>query len=226
MALFLLQEWEPDICLIDDRLDTVPLLLKMRETRGLSIGLIVFSLQDQKTRATEEQVFRCGADHFCRVRPEDRNLDLKPLYWRAESLWQRVQRHKSTRTSTRVTSPLQPLLPHLSDETPQPLDKPFTLHIGELEIQPEQFIVKRRGDRLTLTPIQFRLLLHFVNHPETLMSRPSLKEQVWGNSPISLRTIDAQISKLKKLIPEVDLCLINIYGKGYIFTLTGTKKAA
>ncbi|MCB0392546.1 MAG: helix-turn-helix domain-containing protein, partial [Bdellovibrionales bacterium] len=45
-----------------------------------------------------------------------------------------------------------------------------------------------------------------------------IKENIWDNADISPRSIDAQISKLKKILPEIGQDIINIYGQGYILT--------
>jgi len=90
--------------------------------------------------------------------------------------------------------------------------------LGEIRVYPKTFLVKRLDQPITVSPIQFRLLVTFLSHPDQLLTRDWLKTHVWSDAPISSRTIDAQISKLRRVIPELDSCLINIYGKGYVLT--------
>ncbi len=242
MALFLLREWEPHLCLIDSQLDFAPLLLKIRELRGLSVGLLVYCPLPKETQGSkvqgqqpppwqkkEEQAFLSGADHFIPLKPEFGKpdcLDGQPLVWRVDSLWRRFKRaQEEGNTQLKVVTASSSQLIESPTSTESPKGSP-PLRIGELEILPEDYLVRRQGERVSLTPTQFRLLLSFVGHPETLLSRQWLKENVWENSEISLRSIDAQISKLRKLVPEIDLCLINIYGKGYVFNLPAKGRAA
>lgn len=105
-----------------------------------------------------------------------------------------------------------------------PSEKPLSL--GELMVFPSDYTVKRGEQRVAVTPTQFKLLVTFLTHPDQLLSRPTLKEKVWEHVDISYRSIDAQISKLKKVVPELNPFLLNIYGKGYILTRESAPRAA
>jgi len=58
-------------------------------------------------------------------------------------------------------------------------DSPL-IRIGELEIAPEQGVVKRGGDEVHLTKTEFRLLCELASSPGKVFSRESLLEKVWG----------------------------------------------
>ncbi len=90
------------------------------------------------------------------------------------------------------------------------------IQLGEIEIFPKDYLVHYQGAGVKVTPTQFKLLLSFVSKTDELLSREWLQEHIWEGRAISHRSIDAHISKLKKLIPPLSGSLINIYGKGYM----------
>lgn len=106
----------------------------------------------------------------------------------------------------------------LKSDTPSSALKQETYHFMGLDILPQDHLVKRGSETLSPSPTQMALLTAFVQHQEQLLTRDWLKENVWKHEPISLRSIDAQVSKLKKLLPELEPYLINVYGRGYVLT--------
>jgi DNA-binding response OmpR family regulator len=74
---------------------------------------------------------------------------------------------------------------------------------------------------LGLTPIEFRLLLYFVQRLDQVLTREQLLLAVWGDDiHVSDRSIDTHVSKLrKKLSPKSDY-IQSIYGTGYVFSIT------
>jgi DNA-binding response OmpR family regulator len=94
-----------------------------------------------------------------------------------------------------------------------------SIRLGNLEIQPLDRTVKVRGAVVPLSPLHFELLLAFARHPERLLSRAWLRQHIWHNKArVSLRTVDAHISKLKKEIPELERLIFNVYGEGYMLS--------
>jgi len=77
-----------------------------------------------------------------------------------------------------------------------------------------------------LTPAEFDLLLIFLKHPETVLSRDYLLQQTRGRDagPFD-RTIDVRVGQLrKKIIPESETPLFRtIRGGGYILQSTVTR---
>ncbi|MEQ1877078.1 MAG: response regulator transcription factor [Bdellovibrionia bacterium] len=74
---------------------------------------------------------------------------------------------------------------------------------------------------LGLTPIEFRLLLYFVQRLDQVLTREQLLLAVWGDDiHVSDRSIDTHVSKLrKKLSPKSDY-IQSIYGTGYVFSIS------
>lgn len=93
---------------------------------------------------------------------------------------------------------------------------PPALEVGSLRIVPQDSLAWRGRTAVPLTPTQLRLLVALVRHPDRLLTRAWLRRQVWRQTAISPRSIDAQISKLRRLLPELDSALRSLYGRGYL----------
>ena len=96
--------------------------------------------------------------------------------------------------------------------TPQ-IDDDQILSFNEICLDPKNHVITVSGRVIHTTPTQFRLLQAFMSYPDRLLTRSWLKETVWSHLKISSRSIDAHISKLKRLFPILDTYLISIYGK-------------
>jgi DNA-binding response OmpR family regulator len=92
-----------------------------------------------------------------------------------------------------------------------------TFELATLKVQPHEHRVVASDRNIIVTPIQMRLLIAFHSFPNRLMSRDWLRFKVWNGEPMSLRSIDAHISKLKKLLPEIEPYVESVYGKGYVW---------
>jgi two-component system, OmpR family, phosphate regulon response regulator PhoB len=76
-----------------------------------------------------------------------------------------------------------------------------------------------RGEReVHLSPTEFRLLRHFLEHPGRVFSRAQLLDRVWGSDlEVELRTVDATIRRLRRALNaggEADL-LRTVRAEGY-----------
>ena len=60
--------------------------------------------------------------------------------------------------------------------------QPMTvLTFGDIEIDQLQGIVKKAGKMVSLTALEYQLLLFFVRHPNQILSKETLTEKVWGD---------------------------------------------
>jgi two-component system phosphate regulon response regulator PhoB len=92
----------------------------------------------------------------------------------------------------RVAAVLRRVRPALAGET---------LEVGDLTLDPVAHRVERRGKPMRLGPTEFRLLRHFMEHPQRVFSRSQLLDAVWGQeSDISERTVDVHIRRLRMAI--------------------------
>ena len=85
---------------------------------------------------------------------------------------------------------------------------------GEVEIDPATRRVRRGGDIVHLTPIEFDLLHILARSPGVVFTREQLLGDVWGYADGSgARTVDSHVAALRrKLGPEV---LRTVHGVGY-----------
>lgn len=96
--------------------------------------------------------------------------------------------------------------------------------LGDVTIHPQSKTVHWNGKSVELTPMQYALLLAFACNTNQVLTRKWMQQNIWKGSKVSPRSIDAQISKLKKVLPTLHDRIVNVYGEGYLFI--PLKKAA
>ena len=86
--------------------------------------------------------------------------------------------------------------------------------VGDLEIDPATRRVKRDGEDVHLTPIEFDLVHLLATHPDVVYTREQLLAEIWGYRDDSgARTIDSHIGALRrKLGSEI---VRTVHGVGY-----------
>ena len=98
---------------------------------------------------------------------------------------------------------------------------PHVIRIGEAEINFDRGEIRRSGEVILLTPLEFKLLQAFVRAPGRILTRDQLISDAWGpNTFVSDRVVDNHIGSLRrKLEPDVSepRYLKNIRGLGYCF---------
>ena len=81
-----------------------------------------------------------------------------------------------------------------------------------------QFKVSIEGNRISLTPTEFDLLWHLMQHPGRVFKRFDLMNAVMGDNTIVLeRTIDVHIRALRKKLTDKSDCIETVRGIGYRF---------
>lgn len=84
----------------------------------------------------------------------------------------------------------------------------------DYEIDIDKRIVKEKNKELSLTTLEFDLLLMFVQNKNKSFSRNHILERVWGDDYFgSDRVVDDLVRRLRKKMPK--LRLKTIYGYGY-----------
>ena len=75
------------------------------------------------------------------------------------------------------------------------------LTVGDITLDPVSHKVRRAGRAIHLSPTEFRLLRHLMEHPGRVFSREQLLDAVWGlDSDIEIRTVDVHIRRLRKAL--------------------------
>ena len=103
---------------------------------------------------------------------------------------------------------------------------PEELRIGQLLIDFRAHEVWRDGERVDVTPKEFRLLETLAREPGRAFSRLELMQRVFGLDYEGLeRTVDVHMMNLRKKIeasPNEPTYLLTVYGLGYKFRKEGT----
>ncbi len=93
-----------------------------------------------------------------------------------------------------------------------------SIEIGDLKIDPEQFIVIYQGKTINLAKKEFELLYLLASRPGRVFLRNEILSQIWGADVIvGDRTIDVHIRKIRQKL-GVD-CITTVKGVGYKFEL-------
>jgi DNA-binding response OmpR family regulator len=102
------------------------------------------------------------------------------------------------------------------------LTRPARIEAGELVIDLGSHEVRLRGERLQLTPIEFKLLVVLAEQPGRVLTRRQLMEELSGTTYASFeRTIDTHIKNLRKKIepdPKEPRYILTVHGVGYRFS--------
>jgi DNA-binding response OmpR family regulator len=95
----------------------------------------------------------------------------------------------------------------------------MAIKIGDLEVLPEQGVVRRDGVELSLTKTEFRLLCEMAGHPGRIFSRDILLDRVWGYSYAGDgKLVDAHIHRLRTKVeknPSAPQHVLTVRGLGY-----------
>ena len=98
---------------------------------------------------------------------------------------------------------------------------PSTPHMvfGDLEIIPEEGVVRLAGDEVHLTKTEFRLLVELATNPGRVLSREVLLERVWGYGYFGDgRLVDVHVRRLRtKIEPDAanPRYVVTVRGLGY-----------
>ena len=102
-----------------------------------------------------------------------------------------------------------------------PEGAPERVRVGEAVVDFKQYAVIRSNQRYALTPMEISLLRMFLKHPNEVITRERLLNEVWGFDAFpTTRTIDTFLLRLRHKI-ETDLRrpmhFITVHGAGYRF---------
>jgi len=92
---------------------------------------------------------------------------------------------------------------------------------GDVCVRPRAGQVLRGGRPVRLSAQEFKLLCHFVRHPDVVFSRDELLDAVWGSQATpETRTVDVHVSWLRQKLepdPHTPIFIVTVYGLGYRF---------
>ena len=95
------------------------------------------------------------------------------------------------------------------------------IHAGEVEIDPVAMKVTARGEQITTTATEFRLLEFFARNAGRVFTRDRLLDAVWRDTAfVTPRSVDVYVRRLREKIerdPEDPQYLRTVRGVGYKF---------
>ena len=107
-------------------------------------------------------------------------------------------------------------------EKKEPEKGPDHFKFGGSEIDARQYRVKRGRKKFELTDREIKLLHYFHAHPDEVLSRDELLNDVWGIAYYgTTRTLDQHIAQLRKKIesrPNHPIHITTVHGVGYRYT--------
>jgi two-component system, OmpR family, response regulator MtrA len=96
---------------------------------------------------------------------------------------------------------------------------PETLRIGDLTIDVAGHSVTREGNPVSLTPLEFDLLVALARKPWQVFTRELLLEQVWGyRHAADTRLVNVHVQRLRSKVehdPEHPEIVVTVRGVGY-----------
>lgn len=96
------------------------------------------------------------------------------------------------------------------------VDSKAHIIIGNLEIDPTNYWVKRGTKKIHLTLKEFELLVLFFRNPNRVFTRQELLDKVWGEQFLGeTRTVDVHIGTLRTKLGEDGYLIATVRGVGY-----------
>ena len=93
------------------------------------------------------------------------------------------------------------------------------LQVGEVEVYPEEDVVRRAGHAVHLTKTEFRLLVELASAGGRVVTREELLKRVWGYDYFGdTRLLDVHVRRLRRKIerdPDEPECVLTVRGRGY-----------
>ncbi|MEZ5393816.1 MAG: response regulator transcription factor [Bryobacterales bacterium] len=99
------------------------------------------------------------------------------------------------------------------------------LTAGPIELNRTQYIVRLRGEPVSLTATEFRLLEHLMRRPGQVLRRDALLDAAWAErTDVMERTVDAYVVRLRNKLednPSKPRYIRSVRGVGYTFRNDG-----
>jgi DNA-binding response OmpR family regulator len=88
--------------------------------------------------------------------------------------------------------------------------------LGNAVLNSSDYSYEVEGERIQLSKIEFELLQLLANNKGRVLSRDKILDQLWGETAVGKRTIDAHLAKLRKKTSAMSYEIASIYGAGFI----------
>jgi two-component system alkaline phosphatase synthesis response regulator PhoP len=182
----------PDIILLDVMLPKLSGIDVCREIRAAGGGVPIIMLTARGQEIDKVLGLKSGADDYV-TKP----FGFMELMARIEAVLRRAAGRSST----------------------APRDDTYTF--GDIAVDFRKSEVRRKGKAVEMTAREFRLLRHFIEHRDEVVTRDQLLDSVWDyDEPPLTRTVDMHVAKLRKKIedhPDEPRWLVTVHRAGYKF---------
>ena len=92
------------------------------------------------------------------------------------------------------------------------------LRIGGMEVHMTNYVVKIRSQEVHFPKKEFEVLVFLVRHPDRVVTRETLLNQVWGHDVYVVdRTVDVHIRKIREKLGTYAHLIETVKGVGYRF---------
>jgi DNA-binding response OmpR family regulator len=92
------------------------------------------------------------------------------------------------------------------------------IQVGDLEVFPDEKKLLLDGHSINLTRKEFEILLLLCEHPGKVFTREEILSQIWEQESYVLdRTVDVNITRLRKKIGDYSKKIVTRQGYGYCF---------
>jgi DNA-binding response OmpR family regulator len=206
-ALRLVEQHPPHLVILDwmlPGLDGLSVCRQIRQNHLMPI-LMLTARSEEVDRVLGLEV---GADDYV-VKP----FGMRELLARVRAILRRVALDsRSYAPEARGTAASAHSAPGSLPPAPEPIVR------GPLCIDLARHSVAIEGAEIEVTPKEFDLLVLLASNPGRAFSREFLLEQIWGYEYDGLdRTVDTQITRLRKKLGPLSEKLVTVWGVGYRF---------
>ncbi len=187
-----LERAKPDLCVLDMHMPGIhgrEVIRILRQNEATKRLPIVAMSAVARTTPEVIQGLDLGADEYM-----PKPLDLELLLVRIEGLLKRAGNGK----------PAAPVSEKLA--------------YGDVTVFLDEHRVTVDNIDVTLTNLEYKLLVFLLRHPNRVATRGMLLEKVWGSNPdVSTRTVDKHLEGVRRKIPTVGARVETIIRVGYLF---------
>ena len=121
-----------------------------------------------------------------------------------------------------ITKPFRPreLIARMKAALRKSGSAPTAFQVGNLQVDIASGIVRKNGEDLFLSPLEYRLLLLFINNPQSIITRSRLLDELWDAAGefVNDNTLTVYIKRLREKIEE------DATNPQIILTVRGTEK--
>ena len=193
LALLAVEKEEPDFVILCDDLPNLGICSAIREIRRFSDTPIIVATEEEDDSAMQVvKALECGADDYIRM-----PCNLMVVIARVVALLRRMDLTKQT-----------------SEDS--------TIYCGDLVIDPANYEVFLRSDRLALTPTEFRLLCLMANNRHVVISRDFIQRVIWGADIPTGDTLKKYVQRLRAKLGDDarnPRWIKTVHGVGYRFNV-------